>query len=241
MKVDFEIIDDIGIIKLDNPPENYLMTPDFIDIEVLKEFVEKNSLKGLIFQGIGRHFCAGADLENLYKMANDNTLQDKINFGKNILVYISNLDIPTIASVKGVCFGGGLEIALSCSILVSSEKSLFAFPETNLGLMPGLAGTLNLKRKIGNAGAVNMILSGDTVNGEDALKIGLADYVVETKSVHDFSLNIMKKMTNKPLKVIKNVMLSINNIKKMSYEEALLEETRLFCELALNEAKINKD
>jgi enoyl-CoA hydratase len=237
MNIDFILKEEIGIIILNNPPENYLPVPDFLDMDELKDFIAKNNCKGLIFEGNGRHFSAGADLKRLYNLAKNNEIYSKLEKGKKILSYIKALDIPSIASVKGVCFGAGLEIALSCSIIVASEKSLFAFPETNHNLMPGLGGTLNLSRKTGYANALKMILSGDIIDAGKAFETGFADYISDTKDVHEYSFNLMKKMTsNKPLKVINNVMRSVNNLDTMSYNDALVEETKLFCELALTEA-----
>jgi enoyl-CoA hydratase/carnithine racemase len=237
MKTDFTFEDEIGIVTLNNPPENYLPIPDFLDLEMLKEFVEGKQCKGIIFEGIGRHFSAGADLKKLYTLVKNNEIEKRLEKGKNILRYINNLEIPAIASVKGVCFGAGLEIALSCHMIIASEKSLFAFPETNHNLMPGLGGTVNLGRKTGYANAIKMILTGDTINSETAIKIGLADQLSDTGDVREFSMNIMRKMTvNKPIRVIKNVMRSIGNLNRMPYNDALAEETKLFCELAIIEA-----
>ena len=236
MKIDFDIKEEIGIVSINNPPENYIPLPDFIDIDKLQQFIEKNGCKGLIFQGTGRHFSAGADLKKLYELVGSGEIFDKLEKGKQILSYIKNLEIPVIASVKGVCFGAGLEIALATHIIVASYKALFAFPETNHNLMPGLGGTVNLGRKTGYASALKMILSGDVIDAGNALKIGLADHVVDSKYPEEYSFSLMKKMTvNKPLKVINNVMRSVNNLSIMTHNEAMTEETKLFCELAVME------
>ena len=119
---------DYGILSISNGKENYLDQPDFISIELLRKWTSEEGLKGIIIQGIGRNFSAGADLKNLIELAkNQNLLAEKINKGKKLLELIENLNIPVIASINGICFGGGLEIALACHIRIASEKALFAF------------------------------------------------------------------------------------------------------------------
>ena len=126
---DFEITDEIGILKLNNPPQNYLIEPAFADLEKLQRWLNAD-LKGLIITGAGRHFSAGADMLHLKEMAaNTGALEKKMTAGNQLLNFIYDLDIPTIAAIKGVCFGGGLEIALSCQIRFCNSKALFAFPE----------------------------------------------------------------------------------------------------------------
>ena len=239
----FDKIDDIGIITINLPPQNFIPFPDFIDIDELHTLIERNHFKGLIIQGAGRHFSAGADLKNLYVLARDEEqLISRMNKGKALLDYISNLNIPVIAAIKGSCFGGGLEIALACHIRVCTENSLFAFPEVNINLMPGLAATVRLPNITGFSNATTMILSGDITDAETALKIKLVDHISTDKDISAFALKLIKKMTDHHLpQVIHSIMTSLHNSRNLPYKEALDEETRLFCKLAITEAKKSFD
>ena len=225
---------DYGLLSISNGKENYLDQPDFIDIELLKKWTSEEGLKGIIIQGIGRNFSAGADLNNLNKLANDqNLLADKIEKGKNILEFIENLNIPVIASINGVCFGGGLEIALACHIRIASEKALFAFPETNHGLIPGLGGGYRITRLLRNK-AFEIVLKGDMINAGDAKEIGLIDYISEKKDSFELAKEKLKSITSdRSLEVINYAMQAIHNASRLSKEEALKIETDLFCELAV--------
>ena len=237
----FDKIDDIGILTINLPPQNFIPVPDFIDIEELNTWIERNKLKGIIIQGAGRHFSAGADLKILHELATDECeLISRISKGKALLEYISNLNIPVIAAIKGSCFGAGLEIALACHIRVCTSNALFAFPEINHNIMPGLAATVRLPNVTGFSNATKMILSGDISDAETALKIHLVDHISDDKDIASFALKLIKKMTDhRLLEVIQSIMLSLNNSRKLSYEQALNEETRLFCKLAIAEAKRN--
>jgi enoyl-CoA hydratase/carnithine racemase len=237
----FEKFNDLGLLTINIPPQNFIPVPDFIDVEKLDTWVVQNKLKGIIIQGAGRHFSAGADLKKLHELASDEyQLMNRITKGKELLDYISNLNIPVIAAIKGSCFGAGLEIALACHIRICTSNVLFAFPEINQNIMPGLAGTVRLPNLAGFSNATGIILSGDIFDAQTALKIKLVDHLSEDKDIASFAIRLMKKMTDhRLLEVIQSIMTSLNNARKLPYEQALNEETRLFCKLAIAEAKRN--
>ena len=239
---EMEIIDEIGILTLKNPPQNYLPEPEFISIREVKEWVEKNQLKGLIITGTGRHFSGGAEQNALFEMAKaGNEMEEQMSRGKELLDFFQDLRIPVVAAIQGVCFGGGLEIALACHIRVCSENALFAFPETNLGLMPGLGGTQRLGERFSFQDSMKMILGGDMINAEEAFQLKLADTIVKNEDPFSYSLNFLKRITEgRQLKIINNVMQALQNAKRLPVEEAMREETRMFCNLARIESERRK-
>ncbi len=233
--VSWERKDEIGILSISNSKKNYLDSPDFISLEKLQEWTSDKTLEGIIITGAGRNFSAGADIEKLQDLAKDvELLESKMNEGKKILDFIEDLEIPVIAAINGVCFGGGLEIALASHIRVASLNTLFAFPETNHGLIPGLGGTYRLFKLIGNK-AYELILNADMVNAEYASNIGLINHISSSKDsmvfAEDLLLNMIK---DRSVEVIKSVMQAIKNGNNLSREEALKAETELFCKLAVN-------
>lgn len=240
---EWKIEKNIGIITLNNPPKNMLIDPEFIEFEKLKKWTDNELIKGLIIMGNNRHFSSGADIKFLLEQTkNYNKLKSSITKSDKILHYIEKLPIPTLACIKGACFGGGLEIALSCHIKIASENAIIGMPESEKGLMPGLNGTIRLPKLIGKSKSLELILSGDLINAHDAKDIGIIDYVIPKKNVFDFSLNLLKKMTkDREIDVIHSIVKSINNSKKLSFEEAMDEEMKMFCKLALKEANRNMD
>jgi enoyl-CoA hydratase/carnithine racemase len=231
----WEKIGAIGVLSIHNPPENFLEEPEFIKIGLLEELSGDATLKGIIIKGTGRHFSAGADMNKLKQLTkNEALLAKKISDGKNIIHFVENLNIPVIAAISGVCFGGGLEIALACHIRICSENASFAFPETNYGIMPGLGGTVMLSKLIGAGRSAEIILTGEIVNAQKALALRLADHVVPTKELHAFTIDFLNRMiADRDNDVIRSVMKSINNSQTLSFERALEEETKLFCALAI--------
>jgi len=225
----------LGILTLPGTGGNYLEQPDFADVDWLRERFSDPGLKGIIIRGSGRHFSAGADLDKLKKLAGDETLLfHRMTAGKKLIRIITEAEVPVVAGISGVCFGGGLEIALACHIRICSENALFAAPEANYGIMPGLGGTVTLSRLIGPGKAVEMILSGDIVNAEKALALGLTDYVIPNKDLHSFTLDYLNKMTaDRDTAVIRSIVKSIHHSQTMDFEKAMEEETKLFCALAV--------
>ena len=231
---DRKIHDTTGIIILDNPPQNYLLEPEFIPVSELKDWIDKNQLKALVISGSGRHFSAGASLDSVFAMAETGeNMKSRMEKGKVLLSFLEDLNIPVATAINGVCFGGGLEIALACHIRICSGNSLFAFPETSQNLMPGLGGTQRLAEHLSLMDSVKIILGGDMINAEEALILKIVDTVISDKDVLSFTLDFLRRITEgRPLKVINYVMQSLKNARTLSPEEAMNEETRMFCDLA---------
>jgi enoyl-CoA hydratase/carnithine racemase len=238
---EWQVIDGtIGVLTINNMPQNFLLEPEFVELEQLKKWITESAVKGLIVTGAGRHFSAGADVPSIFQMAKKSSkeMENRLNSGKSVLTYIENLNIPVVAAIQGCCFGGGLEIALSCHIRVASAGSIFAFPETFMKLMPGLGGNARLMKKCGFSKAVNMILTAETIDDQAAYDINLIDYLVPKKQAMEFSTQLIQKMIkDKPLEVINSVMSLLNQSKHAPMQELMEEETRLFCKLAFNVIK----
>ena len=242
-RIDINITDEIGILIVKNPPQNYLTEPEFIPVTELKEWIEGNYLKALIISGSGRHFSAGANLDSIYTLAaGGEQMEVTMDKGKELLAFLQDLDIPVVAAISGVCFGGGLEIALACHIRICSENALFAFPETNHGLMPGLGGTLRLRERISLQESLKMILGGDIINAEEALLLNVVDTIVKNEEPLPYTLHFLRRITEgRPLKIINYVMRSLKNAKRLPPEETLREETRMFSDLARIESNRRKN
>lgn len=130
----------------------------------------------LVITGAGKAFVAGADIAEMRDMQPDEALAFA-RLGNRVFTAIEELPIPVIAAVNGFALGGGCELALACTLRYASEKAKFGQPEVGLGITPGFGGTQRLPRTVGTANAMEMILTGNTVNAETALSIGLVNRV----------------------------------------------------------------
>jgi enoyl-CoA hydratase len=238
---EWELHDNFGVLTINNPPQNYLEDFKLADLRDIQRWTDNDSLRGIVITGKGRHFCAGFNKEDLYKTKGKEDLLEQLREGNQIVNYLENLPIPVVAAIKGVCFGGGLELALSCDIRVCSEKALLSFPETGIGIIPGLNGTVRLPRQIGLCNALNIVLGGSIVHADEALELGIVDYVVPTKEVYEFSLNLLKDINyDKPVAIIHSVMKSLHNARNLTFDAATEEETKMFSGLVMEQHKVNK-
>ncbi|MEK9139932.1 MAG: enoyl-CoA hydratase-related protein [Nitrospirota bacterium] len=169
----------VARITLHNPPANVLNRSVLKELDlVLNELEEDEYVRVVIVTGTGRFFCAGADINEL---AHLNTVHDGSEFavhGQALLNRIERSNKPVLAAINGTCVGGGLELALACHIRVAAAGVMLALPEIKLGLIPGFGGTQRLPRIVGPSKAAEMILTGDSLSAEEALRIGLLSRVV---------------------------------------------------------------
>jgi enoyl-CoA hydratase len=146
-------------------------------VDALDDLREDETIGCVIFTGKGeKSFAAGADINQLRQK----TALDVFKPGGMQEVYdvIEMYDKPTIAMVNGFALGGGCELALACDIRTASVNAKFGLPELNLSILPGAGGTQRLARLVGKSKALDMILTGKMIDGEDAYRIGLVSEVV---------------------------------------------------------------
>ncbi len=191
-----EISDSIAILTIENGKKNFITEPEFIDPGLLKSTLDQNpQITALIITGAGRHFSHGADV-SLFESGNDhNLINDKLEKSKKLLQFIEELPIVTAAAVNGGCFGGGLEIALSCQFRICSKSAVFGLPEVMHGVIPGMCGIERLTKLIGKSRAISMVLSGEMLSASDAAAIGLVDVVSEDKNCLDDTIKYVSELT----------------------------------------------
>ena len=145
-------------------------------------------------------FIAGADIT---EFAGKNSTEIEQLFRDNAIEAIWNLSVPTIAMVDGFALGGGCEVACSCDIRLASTRSKFGTPEVTLGLIPGYGGTQRLSHLLGYGKAMELILSGEHIDAEEALKIGLVNHIYECEHLEEETLKLAHIIANKSSNTIK--------------------------------------
>lgn len=131
----------------------------------------------IVMNGAGeRGFCVGADIKESRTVGS--SVQERRRLKDNAWIdRIAGLSKPVVAAIHGYCLGGGLELALACDLRIAAPGAVFGLPETGLGLIPGGGGTQRLPRLIGLGRAMDMLLTGDRVTSDDALRMGLVSRV----------------------------------------------------------------
>ncbi|MFW2390063.1 MAG: enoyl-CoA hydratase-related protein [Polyangiales bacterium] len=143
---------------------------------------EKGDVWAAVITGTGKAFVAGADIAAMKSMSEAEGREFGA-LGHGVFTAIENLRFPVIAAVNGFALGGGCELALACDFIYASSKAKFGQPEVNLGIVPGFGGTQRLPRRVGSALARELIYTGNMINAEEALRIGLANAVFEPEEL----------------------------------------------------------
>jgi enoyl-CoA hydratase/carnithine racemase len=228
--------DGIGTLVLSNPPHNSLDQPRFAERSELGQVLDRPGQKALIIRGDGKHFSHGADLEKLREQLRAPGFQDEMDRGKELLALIADAPVPTLALVRGGCFGAGLEIALCCHFRFAASSALLGFPEVELGLIPGFGGPLFLDGVAARRTAVDLLLSGRMIGAAEAHALNIVDRVCPgaalEKQARDFLRGLVGKRT---VSQVRAVMESIRNARRLPLAEALRRETQLFMEVARGE------
>lgn len=151
-------------------------------LEEMGEYLDQlkaSRARALIITGEGeKAFCAGADIKELQQRGLA-AQREGAELGQAVFALLDRLPIPSIALVNGFAFGGGCELALACTLRVALPNAKFGLPEVKLGLIPGYGGTQRLPRLVGQGRALEMVMTGRTVNAEEALAIGLVNRIVQ--------------------------------------------------------------
>ena len=198
------------------------------------EAASEDNCAVIIYSELKSGFSAGADLRELYSRSRDVAITERVErvreFLERIHKVLNTLDalpLTTIAAVHGVTFGGGLELALACDLVIADKMARFCFPELRLGLIPGFGGIPRLKRDLGNAVVRDLLLTGRSINASKAATVGLVSQVVAEGQ----ALNVARATAAQIRKFDRKASATAKRFTKPIPYAELRQEIELFCEL----------
>ena len=210
---------------------NALNSEFFLEFNDLLDSVSKNQeIRVLVLTGDGKAFVAGADIAEL----SDMNRKESFCFsktGQDAFHRLEKLEIPVIAAVNGYALGGGCELAMACDFRIAGKSAKFGLPEMTLGLIPGYAGTQRLSRLSGLGNALFMILSGEMIMAEDALRMGLAQKVVDDELLMETTLKIAEKIASNGSMAVSTAKELIRKGIENTFKEASKMESEAFSKL----------
>jgi enoyl-CoA hydratase len=193
----FEQAEDGVVLVTINRPEklNALNAQVMGELDDAFARVEREAaIRGLILTGAGeKAFVAGADIADLARLTPAEARETSLR-GQRVFRRLERMGKPSIAAINGFALGGGLELALCCTIRVASPNAKLGQPEVKLGITPGYGGTQRLPRLVGRGRALEMLLTGEAVGAEEALRIGLVNHVVPRAELLTFSRGLLGKI-----------------------------------------------
>ena len=221
----------VSTLTIDHPPANAINSDVVAGLaEGLERAEADESCRALVITGAGpKFFSAGADITQF--ASGDGSLGAAID----LTLRLERSRLPIIAAVNGVAFGGGCELSLACDVRVAARSARFGQPEIKLGIMPGWGGTQRLPRLIGRARASELLLTGDPIDADSAMQLGLVAEVVEDGGLAEAATRWAQLLGSRAPRALAAIKRAMNDGAHLPIADALALEQREFAELFATE------
>lgn len=233
----YEVQDGIATLSVHRPDKlNALNRETILELtEAVRLAREDDAVRGVILTGSGaKAFVAGADIADLARMGPVDGVEVS-RLGQRVFREIELSRKPVIAAVNGFALGGGCELAMACHLRIASENARFGLPEVKLGIIPGYGGSLRLPRLVGKGRALELILTGEMIDAQEAHRIGLVNRVVPQESLLEETRALLGKILgNGPVALGLAIECTTRGM-EMSVDDGLALESNLFGLLAATE------
>ena len=230
----------LAIITFNRPEVRNALNYQAFDeaLEAASDAAADDTVKVLILTGAGdKAFVAGADIEELRARTTFTELGERSARRRVLSNLLETMSKPTIAAINGFAVGTGLELAMACTIRIASDNARFGQPEINLGIMPGNGGSQRLPRLVGEGRAMEMILTGDLIDAQEAYRIGLVNRVVPQTELMPQVKELAAKLAAKAPLAIKLAKNAIHTGLNISLDEGIEYENKLFAILCGSQDK----
>jgi len=227
----------IATITIDHPPANAFDTQTVMDLEgAFDEATNDPEVKAIVITGAGQFaFVAGADVNEINALKTPAQAKEVVLKGQALFNKIEASRKPVIAAINAVCLGGGNELAMACHMRIASANARFGQPEINLGIIPGWGGTQRLPRIVGKGKALELLLTGDMINAQEAYRIGLVNQVAPAGQVLKAAQGLAKKIASRSAIAIGAILDAVETGLKGSLSDGLLYEADQFAGLLESE------
>lgn len=229
----FATADRVATITVNRPDKlNALNDATLAELEgAIDEARQRHDVGGVILTGAGRAFVAGADISELARQTPLEAKQRALH-GQAVFRKFERSPKPVIAAVNGFALGGGCELAMACHVRIAGEAAKFGQPEVKLGICAGYGGSQRLPRLVGRGRALQLLLTGETIDAQEAYRIGLVNRVVPSAELLTAADAMMRQMlANGPL-ALSYTIESVDRGLDVALDDGLNLEANLFAVLA---------
>ena len=219
----------LAVITFNRPEKMNALNSQVIaeTIAALSELKRDETVRVVVLTGAGeKSFVAGADISEF--AGRTPLTQRKAMLAGSISAAIESFPKPVIAMINGFCLGGGNELAMGCDLRYASEKARFGQPEINLGIIPGDGGTQRLTRLVGETKAMELILTGDMINAQTALDLGLVNAIFPPEELEAKTMEIANKIAEKSPIALQAAKEAVKLASRSNLDEGLRREVDLF-------------
>lgn len=220
----------VAILTINRPDKLNALNQEVRDLtlEYLAEIEADDDIGAVVITGAGeKSFIAGADIQE-FEGRSPFDQREAMRFPR-VFDIMASFPKPVIAMINGFCLGGGCELSMSCDIRIASDRARLGQPEIKLGLIPGGGGTQRLPRLVGLGQAMKIILTGDMIGAEEALRIGLVDEVVAHDELRETTLGLAKRIAGQSPLTVRVAKEALRASERMSIDDGIRYERDLFC------------
>ncbi len=233
-----QIQEDVLLITLNRPEKLNALNSDILHAlsNLLTEAKINAKVKGILITGEGKAFCAGADIQRLA----DCDAQRGYHFAKEgqaVFRLLETIGKPSLAAINGYALGGGCELAMSATLRIAAATAQFGQPEVKLGVIPGYGGTQRLARLVGKGRALDLCLTGRSIDAETALAWGLVTAVVPPELLIERALELLQQILAMGPLALDAVMAVIHGGYDLPLEDALNLEALEFAKICASSDK----
>lgn len=220
----------VGLVTLNRPEAMNALNPIILRelMEALETFDADETIGAMVVAGNEKVFAAGADIKEMASASEEQMRQSPFI---NSFDRIRQIKKPVIAAVSGWALGGGCELAMSCDMIVASEKAKFGQPEITIGVIPGAGGTQRLTLAVGKAIAMEMVLNNRTLTAQEASQFGLVNRVVPVENFLQEALSLAEEVAARAPAAVRAGKEAINSVFEGSLSKGLSTEKELFYRL----------
>lgn len=221
----------IGLVTIDNPPANPLGEAVLAGLDdAVAALTEAGVKVAVLASAVEGFFAAGADIKQMVDLDRARFLRYHHQM-RDCFARVAAAPFVTVAAIDGVAFGGGLELALTCTMRVATRRSRLGVPESKLGLLPAAGGTQRLPRMVGRARALDMMLTGRAVGAEEARRFGLIDRLVDDGQAGDAARTLADALAARSLPALRAIERCADAALDQTFADGLVTETAAFTDL----------
>ena len=197
------VTEGVALITIDRPPLNVLSFSHYHGLcTKILQLIGRKEAKVVIIMGSNKVFISGLDIKEINKIATPEENDEATLKVKAFFRQIEKLSRPVIAAINGNCFGGGLELAMACHLRLASREAKLGLPEINIGTIPTFGGTQRLPKILGRSKALELILTGRHISGEDAAAIGLVNEACLPEELLDRAVSLARQIAAKSITAV---------------------------------------
>ncbi|MGC9369728.1 MAG: enoyl-CoA hydratase-related protein [Paracoccaceae bacterium] len=233
MKMDKDLVavrlhdDGVAEVAINAPRSLNALSPELIDAmaDTVHRLDRDDAARVLLLTGTGRHFCAGADIEAMLDMPVSEAVRTAFTGCCHDLAKVSK---PVVAAVNGYALGGGCELVEMCDIVIAADNAVFGHPEVKLGTMPGAGGSQRLPRALGKHKALDLLMTGRTMDATEAERAGLVSRIVPAEDLLTEARAVAAELAALSQPVLKMIKASVTSTDETPLESGLALERGLF-------------